>query len=98
MYFNKITHETELLQDLGGSLGRDAATGRGVVYAIEALLTDHGKSISNQTFVIQVIFFFFHNLPIAWSSLFLMLDRSFCRVLGMLDRGRHNFCLNKVQK
>lgn len=39
--------------DLGGSLGREAATGRGVVYATEALLNDYGKSIANQTFVIQ---------------------------------------------
>ncbi|KAL5211445.1 hypothetical protein ABZP36_022292 [Zizania latifolia] len=39
--------------DLGGSLGRDAATGRGVMYATEALLTEHGKSISGSTFVIQ---------------------------------------------
>ncbi|KAI3815917.1 hypothetical protein L1987_15600 [Smallanthus sonchifolius] len=31
--------------DLGGSLGREAATGRGVVYATEALLEEHGKSI-----------------------------------------------------
>ncbi|KAG8065553.1 hypothetical protein GUJ93_ZPchr0004g40265 [Zizania palustris] len=39
--------------DLGGSLGRDAATGRGVMYATEALLAEHGKSISGSTFVIQ---------------------------------------------
>ncbi|EFJ06181.1 hypothetical protein SELMODRAFT_272294 [Selaginella moellendorffii] len=39
--------------DLGGSVGREAATGRGVVYVTEALLADHGKSLSNQTFVIQ---------------------------------------------
>lgn len=43
-----------LLKDLGGSLGRDAATGRGVMYATEALLAEHGKSISGSTFVIQV--------------------------------------------
>ncbi|KAF8044375.1 hypothetical protein BT93_A2385 [Corymbia citriodora subsp. variegata] len=40
-------------QDLGGSLGREAATGRGVVFATEALLAEHGKSIKNMTFVIQ---------------------------------------------
>ncbi|CAN1765286.1 Glutamate dehydrogenase 1 [Linum perenne] len=40
-------------QDLGGSLGRDAATGRGVMFATEALLNEHGKSISGQRFVIQ---------------------------------------------
>ncbi|KAJ0961819.1 hypothetical protein J5N97_029647 [Dioscorea zingiberensis] len=39
--------------DLGGSLGREAATGRGVVFATEALLAEYGKSISGQTFVIQ---------------------------------------------
>ncbi|XP_066343593.1 glutamate dehydrogenase 2, mitochondrial isoform X2 [Miscanthus floridulus] len=40
-------------QDLGGSLGRDAATGRGVMYATEALLAEYGKCISGSTFVIQ---------------------------------------------
>ncbi|RVX09736.1 Glutamate dehydrogenase 1 [Vitis vinifera] len=39
--------------DLGGSLGRDAATGRGVLFATEALLHEHGKSIAGQRFVIQ---------------------------------------------
>ncbi|KAJ6828243.1 putative glutamate dehydrogenase [Iris pallida] len=39
--------------DLGGSLGRDAATGRGVLFATEALLQECGKSISGQRFVIQ---------------------------------------------
>ncbi|KAI7736989.1 hypothetical protein M8C21_005402 [Ambrosia artemisiifolia] len=39
--------------DLGGSLGRDAATGRGVLFATEALLNDQGKSIVGQRFVIQ---------------------------------------------
>ncbi|KAK6926243.1 Glutamate/phenylalanine/leucine/valine dehydrogenase, dimerization domain, partial [Dillenia turbinata] len=39
--------------DLGGSLGREAATGRGVVFATEALLNEHGKAIKDQTFVIQ---------------------------------------------
>ncbi|KAJ6951743.1 glutamate dehydrogenase 1-like isoform X2 [Populus alba x Populus x berolinensis] len=39
--------------DLGGSLGRDAATGRGVLFATEALLKEHGKTISGQRFVIQ---------------------------------------------
>ncbi|KAK8712595.1 hypothetical protein V6N13_147831 [Hibiscus sabdariffa] len=39
--------------DLGGSLGRDAATGRGVLFATEALLHEHGKAISGQNFVIQ---------------------------------------------
>ncbi|KAG6543899.1 hypothetical protein Mapa_014739 [Marchantia paleacea] len=39
--------------DLGGSLGRDAATGRGVVLGTEALLADHGKTIGGQKYVIQ---------------------------------------------
>lgn len=39
--------------DLGGSLGRDAATGRGVLYAAEALLNEYGKSISGQRVAIQ---------------------------------------------
>ncbi|KAK4280037.1 hypothetical protein QN277_011715 [Acacia crassicarpa] len=38
---------------LGGSLGREAATGRGVVIAAEALLAEHGKSLKDLTFVIQ---------------------------------------------
>ena len=42
-------------QDLGGSLGRDAATGRGVLFATEALLNEHGKSIAGQRFAIQVL-------------------------------------------
>ncbi|KAI0489161.1 hypothetical protein KFK09_029003 [Dendrobium nobile] len=39
--------------DLGGSLGREAATGRGVVFATDALLGDYGKSIQGLTFAIQ---------------------------------------------
>ncbi|MCL7025256.1 hypothetical protein MKW94_020859 [Papaver nudicaule] len=39
--------------DLGGSLGREAATGRGVVFATEALLNEYGKSISGLKFAIQ---------------------------------------------
>ncbi|KAL2348211.1 hypothetical protein Fmac_002211 [Flemingia macrophylla] len=39
--------------DLGGSLGREAATGLGVIFATEALFAEYGKSISEMTFVIQ---------------------------------------------
>uniref|UniRef100_A0A3Q7YGP3 glutamate dehydrogenase [NAD(P)(+)] n=1 Tax=Cicer arietinum TaxID=3827 RepID=A0A3Q7YGP3_CICAR len=39
--------------DLGGSLGREAATGLGVVFATEAWLAKNGKSIAENTFVIQ---------------------------------------------
>ncbi|KAL9680078.1 hypothetical protein QQ045_017953 [Rhodiola kirilowii] len=39
--------------DLGGSLGRESATGRGVVFATEALLADYGKSVKDMTFAIQ---------------------------------------------
>lgn len=42
------------MKDLGGSLGRDAATGRGVLFATEALLKDHNLSIRDQSFVVQV--------------------------------------------
>ena len=41
-------------KDLGGSLGREAATGLGVVFATEALLTENGKSISDMKFALQV--------------------------------------------
>ncbi|GKV20249.1 hypothetical protein SLEP1_g30405 [Rubroshorea leprosula] len=37
----------------GGSLGRDAATTKGVLFATEALLNELGKTISGQRFVIQ---------------------------------------------
>ncbi|KAE9451578.1 hypothetical protein C3L33_16517, partial [Rhododendron williamsianum] len=46
-------HGHSLAVDLGGSLGREAATGRGVVFATEALLAEHGKSIKGLTFSIQ---------------------------------------------
>uniref|UniRef100_A0A7N0VF44 Glutamate dehydrogenase n=1 Tax=Kalanchoe fedtschenkoi TaxID=63787 RepID=A0A7N0VF44_KALFE len=39
--------------DLGGSLGREAATGLGAVFATEALLAEHGKNISHMRFIIQ---------------------------------------------
>lgn len=39
--------------DLGGSLGREAATGRGVLFAVEALLKDYNLSIRDQSFVVQ---------------------------------------------
>ncbi|XP_050375946.1 glutamate dehydrogenase 2-like [Argentina anserina] len=39
--------------DLGGSLGRESATGLGVIFATEAVLAEYGKSISGLEFVIQ---------------------------------------------
>ncbi|KAK9274502.1 hypothetical protein L1049_021751 [Liquidambar formosana] len=39
--------------DLGGSLGREAATGLGVVFAIEVLLEEYGNLISDMKFAIQ---------------------------------------------
>lgn len=39
--------------DLGGSLGREAATGLGVVFATEALLSEYGKSIAGLRFALQ---------------------------------------------
>lgn len=49
---------TALLQPvhLHGSLGREAATGRGTVFAIRELLkATHAGKISDHTFVIQVM-------------------------------------------
>jgi glutamate dehydrogenase (NAD(P)+) len=39
--------------ELGGSLGRDAATGRGLVFALENYFGDVGRSIAGTRFVIQ---------------------------------------------
>jgi glutamate dehydrogenase (NAD(P)+) len=39
--------------ELGGSYGREAATGRGLVYALENYFGDVGRSIEGTTFVIQ---------------------------------------------
>ncbi|XP_054823726.1 glutamate dehydrogenase A-like isoform X2 [Prosopis cineraria] len=38
---------------LGGSVGRESATGLGVIIATEALLAEHGKSLKDLAFVIQ---------------------------------------------
>lgn len=39
--------------ELGGSLGRDAATGRGLLYAAECFFEDLGKKVSDFTYAIQ---------------------------------------------
>ncbi len=39
--------------ELGGSLGREAATGRGVLFGAECLLESHGLSLAGQRCVIQ---------------------------------------------
>ncbi len=39
--------------ELGGSQGREAATGRGVVYAIDFMLKDAGKMLAETSFAIQ---------------------------------------------
>jgi len=39
--------------DLGGSLGREAATGRGVMFATEALLNEYGLGLAGQRYVVQ---------------------------------------------
>lgn len=39
--------------ELGGSYGRDAATGRGCLFALENLFEDQGKKISDFTYAIQ---------------------------------------------
>jgi glutamate dehydrogenase (NAD(P)+) len=39
--------------ELGGSLGRDAATGRGVLFAAESLFADMGRQVKDFTYAIQ---------------------------------------------
>jgi glutamate dehydrogenase (NAD(P)+) len=39
--------------ELGGSYGREAATGRGVLFAAESYLADQGKKVSDFTYAIQ---------------------------------------------
>jgi glutamate dehydrogenase (NAD(P)+) len=39
--------------ELGGSLGREAATGRGVVFAMQNLFADEGKRVADMTYAIQ---------------------------------------------
>ena len=39
--------------ELGGSLGRDAATGRGLLYAADCVLGDQGKAVAGHTVAIQ---------------------------------------------
>jgi glutamate dehydrogenase (NAD(P)+) len=39
--------------ELGGSLGRDAATGRGLLYAAECLFQDMGRKLADFTYAIQ---------------------------------------------
>lgn len=39
--------------ELGGSLGRDAATGRGLLYAAECLFADMGKQVGDFTYGLQ---------------------------------------------
>lgn len=45
-------------------MGREAATGLGVVFATEALFSEYGKSISDMKFAIQV----FHNAILMCSN------------------------------
>src|SRR5690242_17968724 len=39
--------------ELGGSLGRDAATGRGLLFAMQCLFEDAGRSVADFTYAIQ---------------------------------------------
>lgn len=39
--------------ELGGSLGRDAATGRGLLFAMQCLFEDAGRKVSDFTYAIQ---------------------------------------------
>lgn len=77
-------------------MGREAATGRGVVYATEALLAEYGKHIKDMTFAIQVeslitsirahfITFLCH--AIAQTSVEMMFYVYFCIVKGFGNVG-----------
>lgn len=52
--------------ELGGSAGREAATGRGVAIATQAVLKDHGQFISDMRFAIQG----FGNVG-SWAAIFI---------------------------
>jgi glutamate dehydrogenase (NAD(P)+) len=39
--------------EAGGSLGRDKATGQGIVFAIQQWAADHGFSLAESTFIVQ---------------------------------------------
>ncbi len=39
--------------EVGGSVGREKATGQGIVYCIEQWLTDHGSSAQDTSFIVQ---------------------------------------------
>ena len=39
--------------ELGGSLGRDSATGRGLLYAAQCLFAEHGKQVKDFTYALQ---------------------------------------------
>lgn len=83
-------------QDLGGSLGRDAATGRGVIFATDALLAEYGKSISDQKFVIQVCLMSFTQSA---NCVNLCVDKVvICRVLGMWVLGQLNLSMKEEAK
>ncbi|KAI3816254.1 hypothetical protein L1987_15947 [Smallanthus sonchifolius] len=50
IYYAPVHTANIYLYDLGGSLGRDAATERGVLFATDAFLNDHGKSVAGQRY------------------------------------------------
>ncbi|KAJ1441920.1 NADP-specific glutamate dehydrogenase [Sesbania bispinosa] len=43
------------IEDYLINVGRDEATGQGVLFATEALLNEYGNSVSRQRFVIHVL-------------------------------------------
>ncbi|KAF9603276.1 hypothetical protein IFM89_034609, partial [Coptis chinensis] len=59
-----VDFSNSVFSDLGGSQGRDAATGKGVLFATVALLQKYGMGIPGQQFVIQVTYFLIHLLQI----------------------------------
>jgi hypothetical protein len=72
-------------------LGREAATGLGVVFATEAWLAENGKAVSDQTFAIQVFLHYTRMMPYILhinpifinDMIFMMLSRA----LEMLELG-----------
>jgi len=85
-------------------LGREAATGLGVVFATEAWLTENGRSISDHTFVIQVflhhyfrmIDYIIHINPIFINNfIFFFFFVTLSRALEMLELGLQKLFLRE---
>jgi glutamate dehydrogenase/leucine dehydrogenase len=66
--------------EAGGSIGRDKATGQGVVYCIERWMEEHDLSIEGRTFIVQG----FGNVG-SWAAR--LLQRLGARLVGVEDHG-----------